>query len=161
MRNTGAMPAKRLLIVAHAPSPNTARLRDAAVAGATVEEIEGVEVLAKTPFETGPEDVKAAGALILGTTENLGYMSGALKDFFDRCYYPCLEHTQGLPYALYVRAGHDGTGTKRAVETIVTGLRWRAVQEPLILRGEWREDFVGQVQELGMGMAAGLEAGIF
>jgi multimeric flavodoxin WrbA len=157
----GAMSAKRLLIVAHVPSPNTTRLSAAARAGASVEEIEGVEVIAKTPFETGPADVKAAGAILLGTTENLGTMSGALKDFFDRCYYPCLEETQGLPYALYIRAGHDGTGTRRAVESIATGLRWRAVQEPLILRGEWDEAFVEQVRELGMAMAAGLEAGVF
>jgi multimeric flavodoxin WrbA len=88
-------------------------------------------------------------------------MSGALKDFFDRIYYPCLEKTQGLPYALYVRAGHDGTGTRRGVETIVSGLRWRAVQEPLICRGEWREDFVDPCRELGTLIAAGLEAGVF
>ena len=155
------MTAKRLLIVAHAPSPNTARLRDAVAAGARDEEIAGVDVVALSPFDAGPDDVMAAGALILGTTENLGYMSGALKDFFDRSYYPCLEQTQGLPYCLYIRAGHDGTGTRRGVETIVTGLRWRAVQEPLILRGTWDEDFVGQVRELGMAMAAGLEAGVF
>ena len=155
------MSAKRLLIVAHVPSPNTARLRDAALAGAASEDIEGVEVVAKTPFETEPADVRAAGAILLGTTENLGYMSGALKDFFDRCYYPCLEETQGLPYALYIRAGHDGTGTRRAVESIASGLRWRAVQEPLVLRGAWQENFVEEVRELGMALAAGLEAGVF
>ncbi len=155
------MTSKRLLIVAHVPSPNTLRLRDALRDSAAAENIEGVEVIVKTPFETEPADVLAAGALILGTTENLGYMSGALKDFFDRCYYPCLEQTQGLPYALYIRAGQDGTGTKRAVESIAGGLRWRAVQEPLILRGEWREDFVQQVRDLGTAMAAGLEVGVF
>ena len=155
------MSSKRLLIVGHVPSPNTLRLREAAVRGASSPDIEGVEVVAASPFDVGPEDVLAANAILLGTTENLGYMSGALKDFFDRIYYPCLEQTQGLPYALYIRAGHDGTGTRRGVETIVTGLRWRAVQDPLILRGEFREDFVGQVEELGMLMAAGLEAGIF
>ena len=155
------MSDKRLLIVGHVPSPNTLRLREAAVKGATSPDIEGVEVIAARPFDVGPEEVLAANAILLGTTENLGYMSGALKDFFDRVYYPVLEEKQGLPYALYIRAGHDGTGTRRGVETIVTGLRWRAVQEPLILRGEWQEDFVGQVEELGMLMAAGLEAGIF
>ncbi len=155
------MTAKRLLIVAHIPSPNTVRLRDAVRSGAAAPEIENVEVLVKTPFETGPADVLAAGALILGTTENLGTMSGALKDFFDRCYYPCLEETQGLPYALYIRAGHDGTGTRRAVESITGGLRWRAVQEPLILRGDWQDSFAKQCEELGMALAAGLEAGVF
>jgi hypothetical protein len=149
----------KLLIVAHAPSPNTARLRDAAVEGART--AGGVDVDARSPFDTEPDHVLAAGAVILGTTENLGYMSGALKDFFDRCYYPCLEKTQGLPYALYIRAGHDGTGTRRGVETIVTGLRWRAVQEPLICRGDWQEAFVGECHDLGAAMAAGLDAGIF
>lgn len=155
------MPEKRLLIVAHAPSPNTQRLRDAVVAGARHPDIDGIAVDARSPFDTGPEQVLAADAIILGTTENLGYMSGALKDFFDRVYYPCLERTQGLPYVLYVRAGHDGTGTRRAVETIVTGLRWRAVQEPLICRGPWQEPFVEACQELGTAVAAGVEAGVF
>jgi multimeric flavodoxin WrbA len=152
---------KRLLIVAHAPSPNTRRLLDAVIEGARHPEIVGVEVEALSPFDTGAEQVLAAQAVILGTTENLGYMSGALKDFFDRVYYPCLEKTQGLPYALYVRAGHDGTGTRRGVETIVTGLRWRAVQEPLICRGEFQDAFVPQCRKLGTLMAGGLEAGIF
>ena len=155
------MSEKRLLIVAHAPSPNTLNLRDAVLDGASNPEIEGVRVTCLGPFDTRPEHLLDCDAVILGTTENLGYMSGALKDFFDRCYYPCLEKTEGLPYALYIRAGHDGTGTKRGVQTIVTGLRWREVQEPLILRGEWQDDFVEQCRELGLLLAAGLEAGVF
>lgn len=153
--------AKRLLVVAHAPSPNTLALREAVVRGARHPDIAGVEVIERSPFDAGPDDVLAAQAVILGTTENLGYMSGALKDFFDRTYYAVLEQTQGMPYALYIRAGHDGTGTRRGVETIVTGLRWRAVQEPLLCRGEYREEFVGQCEELGTLVAAGLEAGVF
>jgi multimeric flavodoxin WrbA len=152
---------KRLLIVAHVPSENTTRLRDAALEGARSPEIEGVEVVALTPFEAGPRDVLAANAILLGTTENLGYMSGALKDFFDRSYYGVIEETEALPYALYIRAGLDGTGTRRAVESIASGLKWKAVQEPLICRGKWQESFVDQVRDLGMAMAAGLEAGIF
>ena len=155
------MTDKRLLIVAHVPSPNTQRMLDAVMAGATAPEIDGVTVTHRPPLEAGPDDVLKADAIILGTTENLGYMSGALKDFFDRSYYPCLEETQGLPYCLYIRAGHDGTGTRRGVETIVTGLRWRAVRDPLICRGDFSEDFLPQAEELGMFMAAGLEAGIF
>lgn len=79
---------------------------------------------------------------------------------FDRIYYPCLEIKQGLPFALYVRAGHDGTGTCRAVDTIITGLRWKAVREHLVCRGEWNEDFVDQCRELGTTVAMSLEAGI-
>ncbi len=152
---------KRLLIVAHAPSPNTLAMREAVLRGAKHPEIEGVQVQVSAPLETGPEAVKVSDGLILGTTENLGYMSGALKDFFDRIYYPCLEETQARPYALYIRAGNDGQGTKMAVERIVTGLRWRAVQQPLICRGAWQEGFLEQCEELGMALAAGLEAGVF
>lgn len=152
---------KRLLIVAHAPSPNTKSLREACARGARHPDIDGVEVVVKAPLESGPEDVLAAQAVILGTTENLGYMSGALKDFFDRSYYPCLEKTDALPFACYIRAGQDGTGTRRAIESITTGLRWKAVQEPLVLRGAWQDGFVAQVEELGMAIAAGLEAGVF
>ncbi|MBT5050354.1 MAG: flavodoxin family protein [Rhodospirillaceae bacterium] len=155
------MSGKHLLVVAHAPSANTERLRDAILAGARSPGFEDVETRWIAPLEAGADDVLAAQAIILGTTENLGYMSGALKDFFDRIYYPCLEKTQGLPYALYIRAGLDGTGTRRGIETIVTGLRWRAVQEPLICRGEYDEAFAESCQELGALMAAGLDAGVF
>lgn len=152
---------KNLLIVAHAPSDNTRKLRDAVARGAAHPDISGVTTTILSPFDATPAHVKAAGAIVLGTTENLGYMSGALKDFFDRIYYPCLEETQGRAYAFYVRAGHDGTGTRRGIETIVTGLRWRAVQDPIICRGDWQEAFVPQCEEMGMLVAAGLEAGIF
>ena len=151
---------KKLLIVAHAPSPNTLKLRDAAARGACHDDIENVSVTVKAPLDAGPEDVMTCDAILLGTTENLGYMSGALKDFFDRSYYPVLEEKQGLPCALYIRAGHDGTGTRRAVETIVTGLRWNWVQDPQVLKGEWQDDFEAEVEELGMYLAAGLDAGI-
>lgn len=152
---------KQLLVVAHAPSPNTRRLVDAVLHGARHPDIEAVTARWVPPLEATPPDVLAADAIILGTTENLGYMSGALKDFFDRVYYPCLEHTEGLAYALYVRAGMDGTGTKRAVASITTGLRWKAVQEPLTCRGQWQDEFAAQCEELGMYMAAGLDARIF
>jgi multimeric flavodoxin WrbA len=151
---------KELLIVANTPSPNTLRLAEAVKSAAQAAETEDVNVKLLSPFDTAPEDVLACDAIILGTTENLGYMSGAMKDFFDRNYYPCLDKKQGLPCVLYIRAGHDGTGTKRAVETIVTGLKWRWVQEPIILRGDFQETFVTQCRELGELMALSLDAGI-
>lgn len=153
--------SRTLLIVGHIPSANTQRLRDAVEAGALAAQAGSVNVVTKTPFETEADDVLAAKALVLGTTENLGYMSGALKDFFDRVYYPCLDDTGGLPYALYIRAKLDGTGTRRGVESITSGLGWRAVQEPMICHGEWQEDFVEDCHTLGMAMAAGLDGGIF
>ncbi len=151
----------RLLVLAHAPSPNLARLRDAVLDGARDPYIEGVETVSKAPLEAGPEDVRAADAVLLMTPENLGYMSGALKDFFDRSFYELLDRTDALPYAAVIRAGQDGTGTRRAIESICGGLKWKAVQDPLICRGKWRDAFEAEARELGATMAAGLEAGIF
>jgi len=153
--------SSRLLVVAHAPSENTRQLTDALLRGASHPDIGNVETVWKPPLEAGPADLLAARAVILGTTENFGYMSGALKDFFDRVYYPFLDRTQGMPYALCVRAGNDGSGAIRSVERIVAGLHWRQVQETLLCRGDFTTDCVQRCEELGMAMAAGLEAGIF
>ena len=152
---------KKLLIIAHAPSDNTQHLRDAVLKGASHPDIENVEVVMRAPLETQPEDIITADAIILGTTENFGYMAGLVKDVFDRCYYPCLEHTEGMPFAFYIRAGLDGTGTRKAIESLTHGLRWKLVQEPLLCKGSWDEAFLAQCEELGLSMAAGLEAGIF
>ena len=152
---------KHLLIVAHTPSPNTKQLANSAFTGSQNPAIKGVKVVMKTPFKTTIKDVLWANAILLGTTENLGYMSGALKDFFDRTYTEALGKTDGLPYAVYIRAGMDGTGTKRSIKSITTGLRWREVQSPLILKGDWRTKFLLEAKDLGMGLAAGLEAGVF
>lgn len=154
------MATRTLLIVAHVPSPNTEKLAQAAYDGANHPDID-INVILKAPQDTQPEDVLAADALLLGTTENLAYMAGLTKDFFDRCYYQVLEKKQGMPFALYIRAGHDGTGTKLAMQTITTGLRWSWSQEALILQGDWQQEFIEQVKELAMTLAAGLEAGIY
>ncbi|MDN6276596.1 flavodoxin family protein [Psychrobacter sp.] len=154
------MTVKALLIVAHAPSPNTKKLAQAAYEGANHADLD-VNIIFKSPQDTQPEDVLNADALLLGTTENLAYMAGLTKDFFDRCYYPVLEEKQGMPFALYIRAGHDGTGTKTAIKTITTGLRWEWVQDALILQGDWQDSFAKQVEEMAMALAAGVEAGIY
>lgn len=152
---------KKLLINVHCPSPNTQQLRDALVKGASHPDIQDVEVRVTEPLKATAEDVLWADAILLGTTENFGYMSGAMKDFFDRIYYPCLEKTESLPYAIAIRAGLDGTGTRTAMERIITGLKWRAIQEPIISRGEFKADFLQDWETLGLTMAAGLEAGIY
>lgn len=154
------MSDRHLLIVSHTPSDNTKNMRDAVLKGANQRDIERVETRCLSPFDTTPEDVLWSEAIILGTPENLGYMSGALKDFFDRIYYPCLEQTQGKPFAYYIRAGHDGTGTDRAIKSITTGLRWKLIQDPLICRGEFRQDFLTDCYELGFYLAASLDSGI-
>ena len=152
---------RQLLVVSHTPSPNMLRLTDAILRGARHEDIETVTANHQLPLAANADDVLACDAVILGTTENFGYMSGAMKDFFDRIYYPCLEEKQGMPFAAYIRAGQDGTGTHRAIESITTGLKWRAVQEPLVCRGAYRDEFAEHCEELGMAMAAGLDAGVF
>ena len=149
---------KRLLIVANTPSENTARLARAAQKGAAEN---GAPPLFFSPPEAGAKEVLAARAVLIGTTENFGYMSGQIKDFFERIYYPCLDNTRALPWALYVRAGKDGAGTLRAVQSIVAGLGWRQMQPPLLLRGEWRDSFAEECENLGAVIAAGLDAGIF
>ena len=152
---------RRLLVVSHAPSTNTLQMTDAVIRGASHTDLECVMVDCLAPLTAVADDVLASDAVILGTTENFGYMSGALKDFFDRIYYPCLEKTEGLPYALFVKGGNDGTGAQDSVERIVTGLRWRAVQPSLVLSGDFDDTWLASCEELGLAMAAGLDAGIF
>lgn len=151
----------RLLIVCHNPSPNMQALTDAVAAGARDPQIDEVEVDLRAPPDTGPDEVLGCDGLILGTTENFGYMNGLLKDFFERIYYPCLEKTQGKPYALYVKGGQDGRGARDSVERIVTGLRWRPVQPALVMTGQYDPNWRAPCRELGMTMAAGLSAGLF
>ncbi|MBX2837512.1 MAG: NAD(P)H-dependent oxidoreductase [Gammaproteobacteria bacterium] len=153
--------SKNLLIVCNTPSPNTRALAEASVEGANHDEITNVAVVFKQPLEAVAEDVLNADGILVGTTENFGYMSGLIKDFFERIYYPCLEKTQGKPCAVYIRAGLDGTGTQVAIEKIITGLRWKSVQPALILKGDHQPDFVRQTRELGQTIAAGLDADIF
>ncbi len=151
----------RLLVVCHCPSANTAQLRDAAVSAIQEMDLDDVELRSKSPLETSSEDIEWCDGILLGTTENFGYMAGLTKDFFERIYYPCLETAQGLPMALYIRAGEDGRGTSAAISKITTGLRWKNINEPLILRGKYRPEFTEQVAELAMTLAAGLDAEIF
>ncbi len=152
---------KRLLIVYHSATGGTQRMLDAVVAGARDPEIRGIEVCVRAALAASAEEVMGAAGILLGTPENFGYMSGALKDFFDRIYYPCLEHTEGLSYGLFIRAGNDGRGAQTAIERLTTGLRWRAVIPPLIAQGELTAAHLAACGELGQTLAAGLEAGMF
>jgi multimeric flavodoxin WrbA len=151
----------RLLVVYHSRSGGTQTLTNAVVAGATDEAIHGVHVEVKRAFDTSPDDVRACNAIILGTPENFGYMSGALKDFFDRVFYEVINDTPGLPYGLFVKAGTDGEGAVRSIERLVTGLRWKAIAPPVVVTGDVTPADLDRGHELGATMAAGLEAGMF
>jgi NAD(P)H-dependent FMN reductase len=151
---------KTLLIVFHSPSQNTQAMVDSMVDAVQGLSLQDFNLVIKPPLEASAQDVINCDAVILGTTENLGYMSGALKDFFDRIYYPCLEIKQGLPVAAIVRAGHDGTGTCRALKTILTGLRWRWVQDIVVCKGPWQDAFLNECEDLAQGMAVGLNEGM-
>ncbi|EPJ48477.1 MAG: hypothetical protein OFPI_29360 [Osedax symbiont Rs2] len=152
---------KKLLIIAHAPSANTEKMLQAILLGARQSEFSNIDAQWIAPLSATAEDVLACDAIILGTTENLGYMSGALKDFFDRIYYPCLEQKQGLSFSYYIRAGHDGTGTNNAIQSICKGLKWRQIQPELICRGPWQENFIIECHSLGESIACGLDIGIY
>jgi multimeric flavodoxin WrbA len=158
------MSSRKLLIIAHAPSPNTQLMTQAILAGAQNENIANVEARLVSPFQCHSQDVLSSDALILYTTENFGYMSGALKDFFERIYYPCLEQekrNEAKPYALVIRAGLDGTGTDVAVHKIISGLKWREVQSTTLCKGEYDPIFAARCNELGMTIAASLDNNLY
>jgi multimeric flavodoxin WrbA len=147
---------RRLLIVHHTPSPAMQAMFEAITAGAGNEEIEGVEIVIRPALTAGAADVLAADGYLLGTPANIGYMSGALKHFFDTVYYPCLEATQRRPYALYVHGGSDTGGAVRAVESIATGLNWRRARPPVCVTGPPGRAGLDACWELGAMVAAEL-----
>ena len=123
--------------------------------------IETIDVRFLRAGTAGPDDLLWAHGLLLGTPENFGYMSGAMKDFFDRTFYPVEGRIQSLPYAAFISAGNDGSGAVRAIRRIANGYPLKEVQEPLIARGDVTPDVIAQCKELGLTLAAGLEAGVY
>lgn len=136
-------------------------MADAVIAGARNNDIDGVEIRVRSALDAGAEDLKWCDGFILGTPENFGYMSGAMKYFLDRVYYDCEGKVNGRPFALFIRAGNDGSGAITSLRRILTGLGVREVQEPVLIAGEFDESRLAECEELGLTMAAGLEAGIF
>lgn len=151
---------KHLLIVYHSQSGSTGRMAEAVIAGARHPDVDGVELRVRDALEADADDVLWADAMILGTPENFGYMSGAMKYFLDRVYYACLDRVAGRPYALFIRAGNDGSGAIASLQRILSGLALKKAQEPVVIVGEFDESRLAECEELGMTMAAGLEAGI-
>ena len=129
---------------------------EAVKAGATDPQIEGVEVVVKAALEATASDVLHADGYVLGSPVNLGYISGALKHFFDTIYYPCLESRQGRPFGLYLHGNNDATGALRAVETITTGLGWKRAAADVVVTGDPSRADLDACTELGGTLAATL-----
>ena len=146
----------RLLVVHHTTSPVTAALLEAVREGASVEGLEDVEVVVRPALSAGAADLLAAHGVLLGTPVNIGYMSGALKHFFDTVYYPCLDATVGLPYGLWVHGGDNLAGAVRSVEQVATGLRWRQAAAHCLVTGAPGPEDLDACRELAGTVAAGL-----
>src|SRR5580693_9846126 len=131
---------------------------EAALDGARTDQVDGVEVIVRPALTAAAADVLQADGYLLGTPANIGYMSGALKHFFDGIYYPCLEATQRRPYALYVHGASDTAGAVRAVEAIATGLAWRRARPPVCVTGPPDPAALEACRELGATVAAELAA---
>ena len=157
---------KRLLIVYHTQFGGTAQMAEAANAGArTIDDVDTVYLRAA---DAGVDDLLAADALLIATSENFGGMAGMVKDFLERVYYPCEGRLEGRPYTVLVCAGTDGTGAMRDVDRVATGLRLNKVHPGLVHRsGRTAQaqaipaDVLARCSEIGATLAAGLSAGIY
>ena len=148
---------KHLLIIYHTQSGNTGQMAEAVMRGSTQEA--DVETRLLSAFDADLKDLRWADGLLFGTPENFGTMSGALKDFFDRTYYPAEPFQLNLPYALFISAGNDGSGAVREIDRIAIGYPLHKINEPLIAKGDINQQHLEQCEELAM--AAGLSLGIF
>jgi multimeric flavodoxin WrbA len=144
----------RLLIVHHTPSPATAELLDAVVRGASDPDITGVDVIRRAALAATAPDLLAADAVVLGTPANIGYMSGALKHFFDTVYYVCRDDTRGLPYGCYVHGNLGVEGAVRAIGSIADGMGWTRAAAPVEVMGAPDKAALEACYELGAVVAA-------
>ena len=154
------MKKKNILFIHHSPSENTKKLSKL-VENKIKNITPNVNLKILNLIEANTSSLKEIDGLIIGTIENFGYMSGLTKDFFDRCYNDFEGKTEGLPVIYYIRAGLDGEGCKVALNKILTGLRWRQVLPPLILKGSWQEDYLKQLEKFVLTFASGIELGIY
>ena len=152
---------KRLLVVYHTQTGHTETMARAVVRGARHPEVAGVGVELRRAVDAGLADLLHADAVAFGTPENFGQLSGGMKDFFDRTFYPAQGLVEGLPYAAFISAGNDGRGALKALRRIVRGYPLREVREPIIARGGLEAGHLERCEELGLALAAGLEAGIY
>ena len=149
-----------LLITGGQPGGRLERMADEAESGAA-EFADEVEVRRLRALDATLDDLLWSHALLIATPEKFGYMAGAVKDFFDRTFYPAEGKVDALPYAVLVSAGNDGTGAIASIERIANGYRWARVTEPVIVKGEPDEVALARCRELGQTLAAGLSVGVF
>ena len=152
---------KHLLVVYHSQTGHTEAMARAVVRGARHPEVDGVEVQFRRAVDAGLADLLRADAVAFGTPENFGQLSGGMKDFLDRTYYPAQGKIEGLAYAVFISAGNDGRGALEALRRIARGFPLREVREPIIARGGLDADLLDRCEEMGLALAAGLEAGIY
>lgn len=144
----------RLLVVHHTPSPVTRELLDAVLAGTHDPEITGVDVVVRPALAATVSDMLDADGYLFGTPANFGYMSGALKYFFDTVYYPVLDYVATRPYGLWVHGNNDTVGAVSAVERIATGMALVASAEVLQVTGSLDAAVRRRAYELGGTLAA-------
>lgn len=143
-----------VLLVHHSPTDTVTPLAEAARAGVCMPELEGVELIERQALEATVEDVLAADAYVLGTTANFGYISGALKHFFDTVYDDVREPTKGRPFTYWIRGGFDTTGAERAMEQITTGLGWKLAAPAVVFTGDVTDERREQLTEAAATVAA-------
>lgn len=155
----------RLLVVHHSPTPTTQALAEAVVAGARDDAVVGVEVVVRPALEASAEDVLTADGYLLGTSANFGYMSGALKHFFDTIFLQAggalsddgsAREARGgrKPYGLWVHGRYDTTGAVRSVQSIVQALAWKQAAPVLEILGDLDDTHREAAYELGGTLAA-------
>lgn len=149
----------KILIVYHSQSGNTEKMANAVAQGA--QSIEGVEVILKKAADATVEDLLSADGMAIGTPENFGYMSGMVKDFFDRTYYAAHEKVFRKPFAVFISAGNDGTGALRAIDRIALGYKFKTVFAPVIAKGKITQEILDQCFELGATIAGGCQMKIY
>ena len=144
----------RLLVIHHTPSPATRELLESVLEGTRAEGIDGVTVAVHPALSATASDLLEADGVLLGTTANIGYMSGALKHFFDTVYYPTLGAKDGLPYGYWVHGNNDVEGARRAIESIAGALGWVQAATPLLVTGPVDRRVREAAVELGGTLAA-------
>jgi multimeric flavodoxin WrbA len=145
-----------LLVVHHTTSPALQELLEAVLGGTRAEGLEDVDVQVRPALAATAVDALAADGFVLGTPANIGYLSGALKHFFDQIYYPCLTAKVGTPYGLYVHGNLDTAGAVRAAESITKGMGWQRVHEPVLVSGAPDKDDLEACWDLAATVAATL-----